>query len=78
MIVSADKIDDGFITARIRTTNVLYSLHGLVSSESFGSPEQISVDKLWKWTGHPWGGLPDGTLIVDHLDPEIKASQNDS
>jgi len=70
MILSAHDIDDGFITARIRTTNVMYLSRGVVPSLAFGPPERIAIDKLWVWSGQTWGGLPDGTSIVDETDSE--------
>lgn len=67
LILSAREIDDGFITARIRTTNVLYLSRGLVSAHPFGPPERIAIDQLWVWSGQPWGGLADGTSIADKI-----------
>jgi hypothetical protein len=64
MVISTGKITDGFITARLRTTNVLYLSQGLVAAPPFGPPEQICIDQLWNWTGQSWGGLPDGTSLV--------------
>ncbi len=71
LILSAREIDDGFITARIRTTNVLYLSRGLVAAQPFGQPERIAVDQLWIWSGQPWGGLADGTSIADQFDSEF-------
>lgn len=68
LVVSAEEIDAGFITAQIRTINVLYRSKGLVEKQGFGPPERIEVDKLWDWTGQSWGGLADGTSIVDHIE----------
>ena len=62
-IVSVDELDNGFTTARLRTTNVLYQSYNLIEDNDFSEPERIALDKLWEWTGHNWGGLPDGTSI---------------
>ncbi|QDU47003.1 hypothetical protein Mal52_55310 [Symmachiella dynata] len=67
MILSAHDIDDGFITARIRTTNVMYVSRGAVPSLAFGPLQRIAIDQLWVWSGQPWGGLSDGTSIADKI-----------
>lgn len=66
-IVSATRIADGFITARVRTLNVLYVSRGLIAQPEFGPASELRIDEMWKWTGRSWGGLPDGTSIVEHL-----------
>ncbi len=78
LIVSADELDDGFVTARIRTTNVLYLSSGLVTSEPFGPTVRIPVANLWDWTGQSWGGLNDGTSLVDHLRSNDTETSNDA
>ena len=67
LIVSAARIDEGIITGRVRTTNVLYLSRGLVPEPEFEAPQELHIEKMWDWTGQSWGGLPDGTSIVDHL-----------
>ncbi|AMV35439.1 hypothetical protein VN12_25335 [Pirellula sp. SH-Sr6A] len=67
-VLSADEIEAGFVSARLRTINVLYLSMGLVQEEDFGPAERIEVEKLWEWSGKTWGGLPDGTSIVDHTE----------
>jgi hypothetical protein len=66
-IVSAARIDDGFITARVRTSNVLYVSKGLTSKPEFEPPREMRLDEIWTWTGKSWGGLADGTSILEHL-----------
>jgi hypothetical protein len=66
-IVSAARIDDGFITARIRTSNVLYVSRGLTAKPEFEPAREMRLDEIWKWTGKSWGGLSDGKSIVEHL-----------
>ncbi len=66
-IVSAARIDEGFITARIRTLNVLYVSKGLTAKPEFEPAREMRLDEILEWTGKSWGGLPDGTSIVKHL-----------
>jgi hypothetical protein len=66
-IVSAVRIDDGFTTARVRTSNVLYVSKGLTAKPEFEPAIEMRLDEIWHWTGKSWGGLPDGTSIVEHL-----------
>ena len=68
LVVSATRIDEGIITGRVRTMNVLYLSKGLVDQSEFGPPQELHIDEIWHWTGQGWGGLPNGTSIVDHLD----------
>ena len=65
-IVSTARIDEGIITGRVRTINVLYVAKGLVPEPEFEPPRELRIDEMWHWTGRSWGGLPDGTSIVDH------------
>jgi hypothetical protein len=67
LIVSAARIEEGIITGRVRTTNVLYLSKGLVPQPEFEPPRELRIREMWDWTGKSWGGLPDGTSIVDHL-----------
>ena len=66
-IVSSAKIDEGFITARVRTSNVLYVSKGLAAKPEFEPAREMRLDEVWKWSGKSWGGLPDGASIVEHL-----------
>ena len=65
LVVSADRIDEGIITGRVRTTNVLYTSKGLMAQPEFEEARELRMDEMWRWTGKSWGGLPDGTSIVD-------------
>lgn len=65
LIVSAAQVDQGIVTCRVRTMNLLYVSMALVSEPEFGPPRTIHIDDLWQWTGEDWGGTPDGTSIVD-------------
>ena len=63
-VVSTDRLKEGFITARVRTMNVLYQMKGLVPESEFEPPKDIALVDLWVWTGESWGGLADGTSLV--------------
>ena len=52
---------------RVRTTNVLYLSKGLAPEPEFEPARELHIDQMWHWTGKSWGGLPDGTSIVDGL-----------
>ena len=64
LIVSAAKVDQGIITGRVRTTNVLYLSRGLVGQPEFSPAVELRTDEMWSWTGQDWGGLPDATSIA--------------
>jgi hypothetical protein len=65
LVVSSAKVDDGLIIGRVRTTNVLYLSNGLIPEPEFEPARELRIDEMWRWTGKSWGGLPDGTSIVD-------------
>jgi len=64
LIVSAARIDEGIITGRVRTTNLLYRAARLVPQPGFGEAKELRLDEMWHWSGQSWGGLPDGTSVV--------------
>ena len=66
LIVSVARIEEGIITGRVRTTNVLYASRGLVPELEFEPAMELRIENMWHWTGQSWGGLPDGTSIIDH------------
>lgn len=45
-IVSAARIDEGFITVRVRTLNVLYVSKGLTAKPEFESPREMRLDEI--------------------------------
>lgn len=63
LIISAAKVEEGVITARVRTTNLLYRSAGLIPETEFEPAREHRIDELWHWTGKPWGGLLDGTSL---------------
>lgn len=63
-VMDTSRIDEGFITAKVRTVNLLYVSKGLVEAPEFESPREIAIAELWQWSGKPWGGMPDGTSLV--------------
>ena len=77
LVVSAARIDEGIITARVRTANVLYLSKGLIPQPEFEAARELRIDEMWHWTGKSWGGLPDGTSIVDHLHGRQSESADD-
>jgi len=77
-IVSAEEIDDGFVMAKVRTYNLLYLSKRLTKKEPFSPAQRMAIDDLWKWTGKSWGGLPDGTSIVEKTESEIEQLRNDT
>src|SRR5262249_2056246 len=70
LIVSAARIADGIITGRVRTTNILYLSKGLIPEPEFEPARELRIKEMWNWTGQSWGGLPDGTSIVDRFRQE--------
>ena len=78
LIISAARIDEGIITGRVRTTNVLYRNYDVVREPEFESPRELRIEDMWHWTGQSWGGLPDGTSIVDHLHESSDSSRKDA
>jgi hypothetical protein len=78
LIVSAARIDEGIITGRVRTSNVLYISRGLMPEPDFEPPRELRIEDMWRWTGQSWGGLPDGTSIVDHLHESSESPRNDA
>ena len=78
LIVSASKVEEGIITGRVRTTNVLYVSAGMVPAPEFEPARELRINEMWHWTGKSWGGLPDGTSlaarrIAESQDAEPKA-----
>lgn len=66
-IVSAARIDDGFITARVRTSNMLYVSEGLKAQSAFKPAREMHFYEIWHWPGKSWGGLPAGTSIAENM-----------
>ena len=67
LIVSTTSIDDGIIIGRVRTMNVLYLSRCLIPEPEFEPARELRIDGMWDWTGKSWGGLADGTSIVDRF-----------
>ncbi len=55
-IVDASELEAGYVTAKIRTYNVLYTKRGLAELPEFAAPRRIAIKDLWRWSGEPWGG----------------------
>jgi hypothetical protein len=59
-VIDASRVEDGVISARIRTWNVLYAIKGIAPEPPFGEVREIAIKDLWTWTGELWGGrVPD-------------------
>ena len=68
LIVSAARVEEGIITGRVRTTNLLYVSHGLVPEPEFEPVKELRINEMWRWTGKSWGGLSEGTsLAAQHI-----------
>ena len=65
LVISSARISEGIIVGRTHTMNVLYNSKGLTDEPAFNDPQEINLGNIWRWTGQSWGGLPDGTSIVD-------------
>src|ERR1043166_10276774 len=50
LVVSTERLDDGFITCRIRTTNVLYLARGLAPPPEFEPAKELHIGEMWNWT----------------------------
>lgn len=55
-VMDASDIHLGYITARVRTWNVLYCHRGLTQEPGFSTPQRIQISTLWEWHGADWGG----------------------
>ena len=68
-IVEVSELEDGYVSARIRTWNVLYVVKGLASVPAFDAP-RVQITDLWTWTGQRWGGpVPDDD--ISRANPEL-------
>ncbi len=72
LVVSTVKLNEGIITGRVRTLNVLYLSKGLVPEAEFGPECELRINEMWRWTGKSWGGLADGTSITDRKNPAVQ------
>jgi hypothetical protein len=55
-VIDASEIDDGFVTARVRTWNVLHASKGIAPEPEFDEPRRMEIDGIWEWKGPSWGG----------------------
>jgi hypothetical protein len=59
-IVDASEVEGGFVTAKVRTWNVLYVARGFATVPEYGPPRRLAIDALWNWDGASCGGpVPD-------------------
>ena len=63
-VLDDSRSDDGYVTACVRTTNILYVSHKMEAAPDFGPPEILQLDRAWIWGGESWGGKePDRPTI---------------
>lgn len=65
IVVSCERIEQGLITVRMKNNNLLGLSKGLIPPSEYGEQLELKIDELWKWSGHSWGGRPDGRSIAD-------------
>ena len=46
-IVDASEVDAGYVTARVRTFNVLYVAHGHAVAPELEPPRRVAIAELW-------------------------------
>ncbi len=55
-VIDDSEVDDGFVTVRIRTWNVLYTSRKITPEPDYSDPERHGIEELWSWDGALWGG----------------------
>lgn len=55
-VVDVSEVESGFLTARVRTWNVLHVTRGFATIPEYGPPRRLAIDDLWQWDGASWGG----------------------
>jgi len=55
-VVDTAELDDGYVTVKSRTWNVLYAIRSGTPMPEFGEPKRMKIEDLWKWAGPEWGG----------------------
>ena len=51
-VVDTSRLDDGMLTVRIRTWNVLHVTKGIAPQPAFSDLRDVAVTDLWKWSGN--------------------------
>ena len=75
MVVNASQIDEGLITARVRTWNLLYAARGLAPAPPFGEARVVELATVWEWHGAAWGGpVPEGEYGSGESPPRVQKS----
>lgn len=69
VVLDDANIADGYVLAKVRTRNILYSSKGLADNPAFGSPEILHLERAWEWGGESWGGTSPPRKIIPHVDP---------
>lgn len=61
-VVIVSRLEEGVISARIRTWNVYYAIKGIAPEPPFEDMREIAIKDLWNWSGKRWGGpVPEST-----------------
>lgn len=55
-IIDSSEIEVGFISARVRTWNVLHVAKGMAIKPDFGDVRRLRIEQIWEWKGESWGG----------------------
>ena len=55
-VVDVSEIENGLISGRTKTWNVLYAIRGIQKEPQFGEIRQLEIKRLWCWKGESWGG----------------------
>jgi hypothetical protein len=70
LVLNDAHIRNGYVIARVRTQNVLYLARGIATEESFGAPEILVLESIWKWDGAPWGGASLPRRVIPYIESE--------
>jgi hypothetical protein len=66
-IVDVSELELGYVTARIRTWNLMHVARGLATVPAFGAARRVALAELWTWTGERWGGaIPEDDITRRH------------
>jgi len=61
-IVDVADVDNGILTVKTRTWNLLHAIRGRHEKPPFGDVRQVEIEHLWDWDGEQWGGeVPEST-----------------
>lgn len=62
-IIDAAELEQGYVTARIRTWDLRYVAYGVGSVPPFEEPRRVAIAQLWEWADQTWDGpVPDDDI----------------